>query len=378
MDAALVAGDPCFDRMLAGRPLRESYRRRFGVHCGQRLVLVSSTWGEDSLYARDPDLVPRLARRLPLDEYRLVVALHPNIWYAHTPWQVRNWTERWRSAGVVVLPPEEGWRAALVAADLTIGDHGSVTFYSAALGNPLLLAAAPLAAVDGVSPIARLLRTAPRLESDDLREQVDAAISGHDPARYSEITEHTTSVPGESARVLRSTVYEHLELDEPEEPAETTAPPLPAIAHSPPLSQIVHVELDSHGATATRLPADALREPARLPANCVLVTSTDEPSRRWLECAEVLLHDDRLPDPQRWIRATLAGLPGAMLAATRDESGRWVAGSSSTPAVRFSGPDELAPAFAAYLRARITAGTPAPPSSVRLRLGPREARFETG
>ncbi|MCS4559122.1 hypothetical protein L9G74_22130, partial [Shewanella sp. C32] len=77
------------------------------------------------------------------------------------------------------------------------------------------------------------------------------------------------------------------------------------------LSQIVHVEPDEHGARVTRLPADALREPGLLPANSVLVATTDEPSRRWLECAEVLLHDERLPDPQRWIRATLAGLPGA-------------------------------------------------------------------
>ena len=70
VDAALVAGPPCFDRMLAARPLRESYRQRLGAGPHQLLVVLSSTWGEDALLARNPELVTRLARRLPLDEYR--------------------------------------------------------------------------------------------------------------------------------------------------------------------------------------------------------------------------------------------------------------------------------------------------------------------
>ncbi|MFC7740294.1 hypothetical protein ACFQXA_03960 [Nocardiopsis composta] len=40
-----------------------------------------------------------------------------------------------------LIPPEQGWQAALVAADAVIGDHGSVTYYAAALGRPVLLAA---------------------------------------------------------------------------------------------------------------------------------------------------------------------------------------------------------------------------------------------
>ena len=91
----------------AGRPV---HLARLGAGPHQRLVVLSSTWGEDALLARNPELVTRLARRLPLDEYRLAVALHPNTWCAHTPWQVRSWTAAWERAGVVVLPPEEGWR----------------------------------------------------------------------------------------------------------------------------------------------------------------------------------------------------------------------------------------------------------------------------
>ncbi|MCX2729795.1 hypothetical protein OOZ19_06060 [Saccharopolyspora sp. NFXS83] len=372
LDVALIAGDPCFDRMLASRPLRETYRQRFAADPDRRVVVVSSTWGGESLLARCPTLVARLARRLPLDEYRIVVALHPNIWSAHTPWQVRGWTEEWTRAGATVLPPHEGWRAALVAADVTIGDHGSVTFYSAALGVPVLLASAPVEAVDAVSPIARFLRAAPRLDPDgDLPTQIESAITAHQPDRYDSIVEHTTSVPGESARLLRSTVYERLKLDEPFFEAETIAVPVPPAAPTEPSSQVVHLKVDEHQAVATRLPAESLREAARLPADAVLVATTSEPTRRWLEWAEILLHDDRCADPQQWIRATLARLPAATLAVTRDEAGRWVVGGRDTPLVRFTGPDDLGPVFAAFVHHRIAAEARVLPSTVSFRLGRR-------
>ena len=358
VDIALIAGDPCFDRMLASRPLRETYRRHLGAHPDQRVLVISSTWGEQSLYGCFPSLVSQLARRLPLDEYRIVVALHPNIWCAHTPWQVRNWTGEWTRAGVTVLPPEEGWRAALVAADLAIGDHGSVTFYAAALGVPVLLASAPVEAVDPASPIARLLRTAPRLDPDgELPAQLESAITAHDPERYSSITAHTTSVPGESARLLRSSVYGQLGLDEPAFPAETTTAPLPDVANAEPISQIVHLGFgDSRDhAVVTRFPAESLRDATRLPPEAVLVATTSETSRRWLEWAEILLDDGRCADPGQWIRGTLARRPTAVLAATRDAAGRWVVGGLDVAEVRFTGPDELAPAYAAFLHAWVAA-----------------------
>ncbi|WP_439658213.1 hypothetical protein ACSHWB_38345 [Lentzea sp. HUAS TT2] len=47
--------------------------------------LVSSTWGPESLYGRQPDLVRRLRAELRLDEYAVAVALHPNTWSARSP-----------------------------------------------------------------------------------------------------------------------------------------------------------------------------------------------------------------------------------------------------------------------------------------------------
>lgn len=363
--------------MLASRPLREAFRQRFGAHPQQRLVLISSTWAHTSLYGRDPSLVSRIARQLPLDEYRIVVALHPNIWYGHTPWQVRSWIDEWVRAGVIVLPPEEGWRAALVAADVTIGDHGSVTFYSAALGNPVLLASWPLGAVDGRSPIAELLRTAPRLDADvDLRSQVDAVVDEHDPEWYEPITACTTSFPGESASMLRSAVYERLDLDEPMAAAETKVVPLPTAEDSPLHSQVVHVQLDDadQHASVTRFSAGSLQDATKLPPHAVLVTSTAESTRRWLEWADILVHHDTSPHPEQWIHATLARLPSAQLAAIRDEDGRWVVAGAVSPPVRFTASLDLGSVCATFLHSWIAADNSVAdlPTDVHLRLGKRE------
>ncbi|MDA3630437.1 hypothetical protein OU415_33765 [Saccharopolyspora sp. WRP15-2] len=369
---ALVAGDPCFDRMLASRPLRDSYRNRLGIHPDQRCVVVSSTWGGPSLFGRHPSLVLDLARQLPLDEYRVVVALHPNIWHGHSPWQVRMWLAECARAGVVVLPPEEGWRAGLVAADVTVGDHGSVTFYSAALGTPVLLATWPEETVDPASPIAALLRTAPRLDpSVALKEQVNAAIDGHSPEKYAPITELATSEPGRSAALLRAEIYTRLDLAEPATPADSAAVPLPAFEPVGAGSQLVQVQLTAQTAEVTRFPAAALDEPS---SGGVLVACADEPDRRWLELAEVLVHDDRYDDPLRWIRASLSRLPGCLLAATRDRAGQWIIGGTDLPTVRLRGADDLGPVCAAVLHAWLCSGRKPHdlPDQLRIRLGSRE------
>jgi hypothetical protein len=135
----VVAGDPCFDRMLVSRHLRRRFRRALGVRRGQKLVVVTTTWSPHSLFGNDGWIFTRLTEALPPKKYRVVAVVHPFTWYYHSRRTLLAWLTRARAAGLVVLPPEEGWRAALIAADIVVGDHGSVTQYAAALGIPVLL-----------------------------------------------------------------------------------------------------------------------------------------------------------------------------------------------------------------------------------------------
>ncbi|MFJ2089197.1 hypothetical protein ACIOEW_07995 [Streptomyces sp. NPDC087901] len=325
---AVLAGDPCFDRMLAARPYRERFRRALGVRAGQRLVVLSSTWNPASLFgdggtdggsgADDvlPALLPRLAREFPVDEYRFAAVLHPNIWHGHGPGQIRAWLDRARRCGLVLIDPLEGWRQALLAADAVIGDHGSVTYYAAALGTPVLLAAAPLHELDPDAPISAFMREAPRLDPGaPLRGQVEQLVDRHRP--LSGPAEFTTSVPGEAAVRLRALFYSMMGAPEPEWAATLEPLPLPrleAATVTAPLHVLTRVDRPGE-VSVTRWPG------APSAAGDVhMAVHEDTRDVDQLELADVIYRDG-LPDdprfgsPSMWTDEVLQRYQGCSLAA---------------------------------------------------------------
>jgi hypothetical protein len=105
--------------------------------------------------------------------------------------------------------------------------------------------------------------------------------------------------------------------------------PVPEVDRTPLHSQLVDAHLDRADAeslyvTIIRYPADARRDPARFPPEAVLVAGTAEPRRRWLELAEILIHDGPDEDAEHWIRASLTAMPGCLLGAIRLAAGRWL------------------------------------------------------
>ncbi|BEK88439.1 hypothetical protein NSK11_contig00233-0001 [Nocardia seriolae] len=344
---AVVAGDICFDRLRASRPLRASYRRALGLSAPQKLVVISSTWGPESLIAVAPDIPARLARELPVDEFRIMIAPHPNIRSEHSAWQVREYLAATRRAGVSVPEDVDAWQSAIVAADLVVGDHGSVPFYSTALGNPLLLATAPEHTVDPRSPIARLLRAAPRLDpSIGFEEQVRAAIDGHDPARYAAITALTTSEPDASAALLRSALYGVMGSSEPDEPPFLSALPLPAHRLDGPASHLVLTELGTdRTARVLRYPAERLRSGIATPRGAHLAVGTREPRQNWLELADILIGEPG-PGTSQWITETLASLPGCAFAAAPVDAHGWLIGDAEGSRLRVSGSEQACRLFA--------------------------------
>ncbi len=223
-----VVGDPCYDRILTSLPHRAEYRRALGVADDRSLVVVSSTWGPQSLLGRDLTLPAAVAEALPSEKYRVVTVPHPLMWEWHGRYQVRAWLAQAQRLGSGLLPPEEGWRAALAAADLVIGDHGSVTLYGASLGRPVLLGAFPHDEVHGGSTVELLGRAGTDLDRGSaLEPQVRAALEDHVPERGDWYAPLVSSVPGESAARLRQIMYQLMRLPEPETPPRTAPVPLP-------------------------------------------------------------------------------------------------------------------------------------------------------
>ncbi|MFC7744621.1 hypothetical protein ACFQXA_32200 [Nocardiopsis composta] len=284
LPAAVVAGDPTFDRLLAGRRWREDYRAALGAADGRRLILVSTTWGPTSLLGRFPEVLPRLLRELPADEYRVVFVAHPNAWHGHGIWQMRSWLASCERAGLVVLPPRSGWQAALVAADHVIGDHGSVTFYGAALGTHTMLGAFPHEDLDPDSPIAAFGRAAVLLDEDrPLAGQLAEDAARHRPDRFAAFTSQLTSVPGGSAAALRTLMYRLMELDEPAGPVRTVPPetPVPVSLSWPARAGIAPLLVTAEGMPRRSGSAGSppSRAPAPAPARPAGTCSSTPPSR---------------------------------------------------------------------------------------------------
>jgi hypothetical protein len=216
---AVVAGDICYDRMVASASSRDDYRRALGVAEDERFVVVSSTWSTESVFGRHPGLCRRLLTETP---YRIALVLHPSVWAVHGREQVTAWMADCISDGLLVIPPEEGWRAATVAADQVLGDHGSTTQYAAAIGKPVTLAAYPEQAIRAGSIADRLAKVAPRL---DFARPLLPQLRQVEPD--SRIAELVTSRPGQAAAILRRTMYGLLGVAEPEGEARLRAVPLP-------------------------------------------------------------------------------------------------------------------------------------------------------
>jgi hypothetical protein len=227
LGAAVVAGDPCFDRLVASLPSRASYRAALGVEDGDELVTVTSTWGREGLFGHAPDLLPRIMDQLPRNRFRVAALLHPAVWSAHGSRQIRSWLRDCRDAGLILLDPVQDWRALTIAADHVIGDHGSVTAYSAAIGKPVLhLTAEPIRRLNPASAQALVLRNAGRFDPDrPVLPQLRAATR-LDPTA---VTAALTSRPGQADRTLRRIMYRLLRLTEPGRHRRPTPVPVPRI-----------------------------------------------------------------------------------------------------------------------------------------------------
>ncbi|GAA4095542.1 hypothetical protein [Actinomadura miaoliensis] len=228
LPVTFVAGDPCLDRLMVSLPYRDAYRRALGVEDGQQMIFLSSTWDTNSLLGQHPDLLLRVTAELPSDEYRIVAALHPHVWAWYGRRQVTSWYADCLRLGLRLLPPEEGWRAALVAADRIVGDHGSVTCYGAALGVPVLLGAFPEDSVAPGSHTARLGMMAARVDWDrSLRRQLDEAVHSFSADAYADFRRELSSRPGEAARLIRREMYRLMRLPDRQSPPRIVPVPLP-------------------------------------------------------------------------------------------------------------------------------------------------------
>ncbi|WP_198287035.1 hypothetical protein [Frankia sp. QA3] len=196
---ATVVGDPTYDHLLGALAHRDAYREQLGIPHDQRLGLVVSTRGPDSLLGRTPALLRRIAMDPPTRSDRLVCHLHPDVWVWHGRRQVLAWAGSVVRTKVRFLRPEQPWQVSAAAADYIVGDHGALTAYAAATGKAVYLASPVSAAIpnslgEAVVRYGRVLDPAVPLAA-----QFDWTARPSAP-----VARRVTSVPGRSADLLRT------------------------------------------------------------------------------------------------------------------------------------------------------------------------------
>ncbi|MFI6500290.1 hypothetical protein [Nonomuraea typhae] len=315
---AFVAGDPCYDRLLASAPRRLHYRHALGLRPDLKLITIASTWREDSLFGLDPLLVSRLLSALPYDRYRVALILHPNIWAAHSGFQIKAWLAEAMRAGLILLPPEEGWRAAIIAADWVLSDHGSVGVYAAALGRPILLDKSGQDLIDPRSALGRLLAVAPALDPRaDLLPQLRRAEQLRDRCRAVAAT-WISSAPGRSLHLIREQVYRMMDTAPPGTEPALMAVGTPEIDDALPASLWTHVErMGCGGLSVRRWPASITRSSP----GGVLIVSDQELDHRLVSLAGIIrTTSEALPcDEETWSSAVFEHRSGVGLTLVHDE-----------------------------------------------------------
>jgi hypothetical protein len=211
---AVEGGDPAYDVLLASASQRENHRRDLRVRSGQTLVVLSSTWGPHSLFGRGCAPLRRIVEELPAD-YRVVLTLHPAIWAHHGERAVLSWLHDALAAGMDVEDPRSEWAGLLIAADVVLGDPGSIALYAAAIGTPVLLTSDGRHRVDPESVMSELAGIGPLWRPElPLGPQLDAARDAQQD-QEAVARQRVSSVPGKSVAILQQTAYQLLELPEP-------------------------------------------------------------------------------------------------------------------------------------------------------------------
>ncbi|WP_163508579.1 hypothetical protein [Fodinicola acaciae] len=320
----VVAGDPSYDQLVRSVRFAETYKESLGVHSGQRLVVVTSTWGPESLLGRCATLPAQLLAVLPADEYRVALILHPNAPAAHSSWEIARRLATAEDGGLLRIPQDSGWHAALCAADLVVADHGSVGLYAAALEKPLLLMPPAAESVRGTTA-AELAMLAPRLRLDaPLREQVEAAIDGHRPGRLRSVTDRMFSPPGNALADLRRLFYRIMDLSPPDEPVRQLLAPRPRLERLQATAFQVFSEIDDDVLALRRYPPDARRDPLGGPqTRRHLAVAHDEPDGRLRDFAEIFADRNEKPRgaAERTIARALHDYPGLRFAACQTSHG---------------------------------------------------------
>ncbi|ANZ38021.1 hypothetical protein BBK82_20120 [Lentzea guizhouensis] len=320
----IVVGDPVLDRLRAGTLLRRDIRRELGA--GRRTVVsISTTWNEYSTLGTRPDVYRRLVAQLPADEYLVLAVFHPNVWFGRSPYEIRHDFRDELDSGLVLVD-QTTWQAALIAADIVIGDHGSVTNYGVALDLPVLLAVDGSKEIDERSPLAGLHAALPHLvDGVPFRDQIEEALRDHRPDRWAPFVEQLFAMPGRGLESVVNAARSLIGLPPVSAPPRPRRPDSIKVVRGEPITAhrvVVREQRDDPvSLSIERYPAIVTTREDH--PTSILVIRHDEIYPETRDLAEIIVHDEPLSaeEAETWLGESLANWGGALAAAALEGGG---------------------------------------------------------
>ena len=223
---AVAVGNLDADRVFALVSEREQIRAGMGYGSEDLVILLQSTYGETSLMESiGRDLIAACARAAAEHGWEFILQTHPNHWTG--PWAEEHpygklLLEQEGKPGITVIHHDEDWAPYMVASDMVITDHTSLSMTYALLGKPMLFVAVPGTTLIEGNPGERLARILPKLsDPGSLVADIDRAMRDFPHEQVAEIAKDILSYPGEAAVRIRREVAGLLWLPQAERPGCT-------------------------------------------------------------------------------------------------------------------------------------------------------------
>jgi len=209
-----VVGNLKSDRLLEKSRDRDEIRHQLGIANGEILVLIVSTFGPNCLLNMMGGALLSELRRL-FGQFRFALSIHPMEYLSKSTGEC-SWGERLRTLraeGLLVLDPGEDWEPYVVASDVILTDHTSLSLYGLALRHPYVYVPVHETMVDKDGLTWQLMAISPTLRPDasNLKECLMQALNEYPLEKLKELNENFCSYPGEAKARTQQAVYDMLD-----------------------------------------------------------------------------------------------------------------------------------------------------------------------
>jgi hypothetical protein len=201
-----VVGSLRADALLERSASRDAIRRDQGFEPTDRVVVLASTHGKESLLeTMGTELLREAEALMRRSAWRFTVAAHPLMW-SESSWEPR--LRELAARGFGVVEPNGNWIDALVAADVMVVDHTALLAFFALLGRPIIPVPVPDHEIEPDNPIQRIRSLVPPLEEPSrLEAALEEAWTRYPHEKLSALAREIVTYPGEARSRVRAEFY---------------------------------------------------------------------------------------------------------------------------------------------------------------------------